>query len=106
MEKKTALNSLSTMKNSMVVLEQKLFKMEADLRIEREWRTRLQTTSEADKEAIARLRAEMTHLQTIATVTINALQNFFGSSALDCVSYFFYFKLPFRISRIARKEGV
>ena len=48
--------------------EQKIFQLEADLKIESEWRQRLQTTSEADKEALYQQKVEMTHLQTIGKV--------------------------------------
>jgi len=64
-EKKTALNSLSALKETLLTREQKICQLEADLKIESEWRQRLQTTSEADKEALYQQKVEMTHLQTI-----------------------------------------
>ena len=68
MERKCAVNKLSSAKESLLVKEQKISQMEADLKIEKEWRQRLQTTSEADKEALSKQKVEMTHLQTIANV--------------------------------------
>ena len=68
MEKKTALNTLTSVKASLGVQEQKVSQVEADLRIEREWRQRLQTTSEADKEAVAHMKFQLTHLQNISQV--------------------------------------
>ena len=67
-ERKSAVNKLSSAKESLLVREQKISQMEADLKIEKEWRQRLQTTSEADKEALSKQKVEMTHLQTIANV--------------------------------------
>ena len=67
-ERKCAVNKLSSAKESLLVKEQKISQMEADLKIEKEWRQRLQTTSEADKEALSKQKVEMTHLQTIANV--------------------------------------
>ena len=55
-------------KETLLTREQKICQLEADLKIEREWRQRLQTTSEADKEALYQQKVEMTHLQTIGKV--------------------------------------
>ena len=70
MEKKTALSSFSAMKESLLTREQKICQLEADLKIEREWRQRLQSTSEADKEALYKQKVQMTHLQTIGKVML------------------------------------
>lgn len=67
-EKKTALNALASTKESLVVSEQKMCQLEADLKIEREWRQQLQTMSVVDKEALYLQKVEVTRLQTIANV--------------------------------------
>ena len=70
-ERKSAVSSLQSAKESILAKEQKISQMEADLKIEREWRQRLQTASVADKEALANGKVELTHLQTIANVIRN-----------------------------------
>ena len=65
------MSSLQSAKESILAKEQKISQMEADLKIEREWRQRLQTASVADKEALANGKVELTHLQTIANVIRN-----------------------------------
>ncbi len=69
MEKKTVLNTLSALQESHLIKEQKIGQVEADLKIEKEWRQQLQTLAEADKEALYQQRVELTRLQTIANVT-------------------------------------
>lgn len=68
-DKKTALNALKASKESLLNVEQKMCQLEADLKIEREWRQQLQTLSVADKEALYLQKVEVTRLQTIAKVT-------------------------------------
>jgi len=65
-ERKSALSSLQSAKESILAKEQKISQLEADLKIEREWRQRLQTASVVDKEALAKGKVELTHLQPIA----------------------------------------
>lgn len=67
-ERKSALSSLQSAKESILAKEQKISQLEADLKIEREWRQRLQTASVVDKEALAKGKVELTHLQPIAKV--------------------------------------
>ena len=86
-EKKTALNSLTTLRESLLTTEQKMCQLEADLKIEREWRTRLQTLSEADKEALYQQKVEMTRLQTKANVTIFLFSSVTNTIFMPCLLY-------------------
>lgn len=72
-ERKSALSSLHSAKESILAKEQKISQLEADLKIEREWRQRLQTASVVDKEALAKGKVELTHLQPIAKVNNSSL---------------------------------
>ncbi|GLV31974.1 uncharacterized protein CBL_07734 [Carabus blaptoides fortunei] len=51
---------------------------EDDLRVEREWRVSLQETMQQDREKIAQLSQELTHLKAVATKYATLQEDFYG----------------------------
>ncbi len=68
-EKKTALNSLTSLREELATSNKRLAEAEADLKIEKEWRQRLQASSQTDKEALEHKRLELDYLQSVSNVS-------------------------------------
>ncbi len=68
-EKKTALNSLTSLREELATSNKRLTEAEADLKIEKEWRQRLQASSQTDKEALEHKRLELDYLQSVSNVS-------------------------------------
>ena len=69
-EKKTAINTMTSLREALLAKEHILAKLEADLKIEKEWRQQLQKTSELDKETLYKKQEDLNYWQKVGQVSI------------------------------------
>ena len=67
-EKKSAMNTLTNLREAILTKEHAISKVESDLKIEKEWRLQLQKTSEADKETLYKLQEDSKQLKDMLKV--------------------------------------
>ena len=67
-EKKSAMNTLTNLREAILTKEHAISKVESDLKIEKEWRLQLQKTSEADKETLYKLQEDSRQLKDMLKV--------------------------------------
>ena len=62
------MNTLTNLREAILTKEHAISKVEADLKIEKEWRLQLQKTSEADKETLYKLQEDSKQLKDLLRV--------------------------------------